>query len=273
MKAFIFIAVMLGLAAPAWAGPKFGVVSYWGRDTANYRQIPPGSLALINPDSGIFTGQGQTPVPGLDAFKGVISKGTATGVNFYGYVPTGYFRHDCNSMGKCQTWDRIEAQVKTYFAAMPDLAGIFFDETAPDPYDCTAYIAEYQHLRDLVHTYRADAKVIYNPGMPDMCAINAAQPGETVLLFESDGTSYLRDLDKIAAATQAAKARSIGTWHVINTVPTKAEMLALVAKAGGLAPDYLYIIDVSGDWKAGFNTYGDLPRYWPAEIDAINALK
>ncbi len=271
MKAFYWAALLALAATPVMAKPKLAVVSYWGGRVENFARIPDHSLALINPNSGILvTGDEVRAVDGLDVYGDVLRRAKKHDIALYGYVPTGYFRHDCNEAGKCQTWTRVEAQVKSYFQRMPDLKGIFFDETAPADYSCEAFAAEYDKLRTLVARYRPDAKIIFNVGMPDTCAVDAAKPGEMVVLFENDGGHYVGDYAKIQAATRLAKSKGVLTWHIINNIPPN--QLDAVLRAGDIyAPDYLYVVDVSGDWQAGFDTYGDLPSYWKAEVKALAA--
>ena len=251
------------------ATPRLAVVSYWGERTDNFNRIPDHTIALINPNSGILvTGDEAKVVDNLDVYGDVFRHAKKHDISLYGYVPTGYFRHDCNQIGKCQTWARVEAQVKTYFARMPDLKGIFFDETAPADYNCEAFGAEYEKLRTIVARYRPDTKIIFNVGMPDTCAVNAAKPGEMVVLFENDGGHYVNDYAKIEAATGLAANRGVKTWHIINNIPP-GQLDAVLRAADIYAPNYLYVIDVSGDWQAGFDTYGDLPAYWKAEVKAL----
>lgn len=276
MKVFLLTAlVALLLASPTYAETRLGVVSYWGGEVIDYDRIPDGSLAILNPSNGIFVsdGQGMNVVPFADNYKAVARRATKHDVAMLGYVPTGYFHHDCNVVGKCQTWTRIEGQVKAYFAEIPGLAGIFFDEAAPADWSCEAYVAEYQKLRDIVQTYRPGAVIAFNPGMADLCAVTAAAAGEFVVLFESDGDTFRLQDAKIRAATEAARARGVRSWLVINTVAKKAEMRTVVEAAKIYDPDFLYVVDVSGDWQAGYNTYGALPLYWRDEILAVTGKK
>ncbi len=274
MKKIVSLAAILLMITPAIAAanPKLAVVSYWGQNADNFSRLPDHSLALINPDSGIFkaAGQTQTPVDGLDIYKDVVRRASKHDISLYGYVPTGYFNHTCNQPGKCQTWDRIEAQVKAYFETLPGLQGIFFDETAPADYDCEKFGPEYEDLRVLVARYKPDARIIFNVGMPDTCAVAATSVGEMIVLFENDGQHYVNDYTKIKAATDLAASKGVKVWHIVNNIPTTKELDAVVQASAVYRPDYLYVVDVSGDWQAGYNTYGDLPAYWKAEVKALD---
>jgi len=271
MKNAIVLAALIGLApVTVLAQPRLAVVSYWGGKPENFARIPDHSIALINPASGILApGKTDTLADNLDVYTDVVRRAKKRDLTLYGYVPTGYFNHTCNVEGKCQTWERIEAQVKTYFEKMPDLKGIFFDETAPADYSCDVYPAEYEKLRELVAKYRPDAKIIFNVGMPDACAVQAMKAGEMIVLFENDGAHYVNDYAKIKAATALARSNGVKVWHIVNNIPTGQQFDAVVQVSQVYAPDYLYVIDVSGDWQAGFDTYGDLPSYWKAEVRAL----
>ncbi len=274
MRKYLYLfAALIGLSpVAAMAKPQLAVVSYWGQRVENFERIPDHTVALINPSSGILAkGSIDTPVDNLGIYKAVFRRAKKHDIRLYGYIPTGYFKHDCNVDGKCQTWARIEAQVKTYFEQMPDLQGIFFDETAPADYDCALFSAEYEKLRALVAKYRSGGKIIFNVGMPDTCAVAATSPGEMIVLFENDGPHYINDYKQIKAATDLAKAKGTEVWHIINNIPTNTELDAVLRASDVYAPDYLYVIDVSGDWQAGFDTYGDLPSYWKAEIKALTS--
>lgn len=266
----LLAALALILPAGAMARPNLAVVSYWGHRVENFQRIPDHTVALINPSNGILAkGSTDTSVDDLGIYTDVFRRAKKHDLRVYGYVPTGYFKHDCNIDGKCQTWARVEGQVKTYFEAMPDLKGIFFDETAPADYDCALFAAEYEKLRALVIKYRPNGQIIFNVGMPDTCAVAATSPGEMIVLFENDGQHYVNDYKQIKAATDLAKSKGTQVWHIINNIPTDKELDAVLRASDVYAPDYLYVIDVSGDWQAGFDTYGDLPAYWKAEVKAL----
>lgn len=270
MKTYLLLLLIWLAPAVAVAKPQLAVVSYWGRRVENFERIPDHTVALINPSSGILVkGSIDTPVDDLGIYKDVFRRAKKHDLRLYAYVPTGYFNHDCNMDGKCQTWARIEAQVNTYFEQMPGLQGIFLDETAPADYDCALFDAEYKKLRALVAKYRPDGKIIFNVGMPDTCAVGATAPGEMIVLFENDGQHYVNDYKQIKMATDLAKSKGTEVWHIINNIPTNTELNAVLRASGVYAPDYLYVTDVSGDWQAGFDTYGELPAYWKAEVKAL----
>ena len=267
----LLAALALILPASAMARPNLAVVSYWGQRVETFEQIPDHAVALINPSSGILAkGSVDTPVDNLGIYKDVFRRAKKHDIRLYGYVPTGYFKHDCDVDGRCQTWARVEAQVKAYFEQMPNLQGIFFDETAPADYDCALFGAEYDKLRALVAKYRPGGKIIFNVGMPDTCAVAATSQGEMIVLFENDGQHYVNDYKQIKAATDQAHSKGTQVWHIINNIPTDKELDAVLRASDVYAPDYLYVIDVSGDWQAGFDTYGGLPAYWQTEVKALS---
>lgn len=262
---------MVAPVAAQTATTGVGVISYWGTDTALYDQLPAGSLAVINPDSGVFvaTGQTTTLVPELLTWRTLVDRTASRGVNLLGYVPTGYFNHTCNIPGECQTWSRIEAQIAAYFAQLPSIKGIFFDEAAPTTWNCSAFVTEYQQLRALVTKYRPGAQIAFNAGVPDNCVVSGALAGETVVLFESSTTDYTAQATQIRAATAAARTKGVQAWHLVHTVPTQSAMSTILSTARQMQVNYVYATNIGGNWQAGENTWGSLPIYWASEVQLL----
>lgn len=279
----VLVCVLLGLAMPlsalaqATAGatvPSLGVISYWGTDAALYDQLPANSLALVNPDSGLFIAEQQTltPVPELPVWRTITDSARARGVHLLAYVPTGYFNHGCNQLGTCQTWARIEAQVAAYFTALPGISGIFFDEVAPTAWSCQVFAAEYQRLRTIVNRYRPGALIAFNTGVADLCVLNGLLAGETVVLFEGTAAAYARSSTVIRTVTAHARARGLRTWHLVHTAPTSSHLNAALALARQAQADRVYVSDIGGNWQAGENTWGSPPSHWALQVrDLVQA--
>jgi Spherulation-specific family 4 len=268
----LFLCLGLGSARAAIT-PQVGVISYWGTDMALYDQIPEDAVALINPDNGIFvsSGQTQTLVPNLKAFQDIVTRQAQRDVRMLGYVPTGYFNHGCDVSGRCQTLTRIEAQIRAYFDAMPDLEGIFFDEATPGPWDCSAFAAEYQTLRDLVRKIEPRALIAFNAGVPDNCAVAGAKAGDILVLFENSLAEYTAQSVSVRASTLAALQKGVIPWHLIHSVPTATDVNTVFAQAQAAGTQFLYATSIGGNWQAGDNTWGSLPPYWPQELALFQA--
>lgn len=263
--ALLAATIALPVAAQGSTGPLPGVVSYWSAEAGQFDQLPDGALALVNPDSGLFVASGQsfTPVADLaSVWRPVVDRARARGVRLLGYVPTGYFRHDCNKLGVCQTWARIEAQVASYFTQLPGVSGIFFDETAPTAWSCNAFAAEYARLRALVAKYRPGAAIAFNPGVADACVLGGLQAGETVVLFEGSSDDYATQAATVRGVTQLARARGLQPWHLVHTARTATAMTTAVTRAKQAQAALLHVTDVGGNWQAGENTWGAPPLYW-----------
>jgi hypothetical protein len=267
------LGLLLGTGSALAQTTGIGVISYWGTDASLYNQLPAGSVAVINPDSGIFVAAGQTTtlVPDLTSWRSIVDASASRGVKLLGYVPTGYFNHGCNAEGQCQTWARIEAQVAAYFAQLPSLTGIFFDEAAPSTWSCSAFVTEYQKLRTLVAKYRAGAQIAFNAGVPDNCVVSGALAGETVVLFESSSADYTAQASQIAAATAAARTKGVSTWHLVHSVATQSAMSGIVTQAKQMQVNLAYVTDIGGNWQAGENTWGSLPSYWASEVSLLSS--
>jgi hypothetical protein len=277
MRQFILLVVLCAFAAAetAQAAPKVGVISYWGTDAWLYDRIPDGSVAVINPDNGIFVSAGQTEtvVPNLAKFKKIVKRAAQRNVKMLGYVETGYFDHACNTPGQCQTLARIDAQVAAYFADMPGVQGIFFDEAAPTVWNCGAFPAEYQTLRAIVRKYSADATIAFNAGVPDNCAVSGAIAGEILVLFENAESAYVAQAVNVQASTLTALNKGVVPWHLIDTVTSVGDLHTVFAQAASTDVGLLYMTDLSGDWQAGVNTWGSLPSFWAEELALFSSAE
>ena len=247
--------------------PGLGVISYWGSNADAYRLLPTASLAVLNPEVGILaTGTANMPVANLATWQRRSAELRARGVRHLGYVPTGYFRHDCDQVGVCQTWARIEAHVATYLTQMPDLDGLFFDETAPTTWDCTVFSAQYARLRALVAKYRRDGApaplLAFNPGIADICVLDGLQAGETVVVFEGTAASHAERETVLTAVTRQARQRGLQTWHLVHTATTSAALQSVVARARQADTTWIGVTSTGGQWQANENTWGAPPPFW-----------
>ncbi|CEP03705.1 unnamed protein product (mitochondrion) [Plasmodiophora brassicae] len=253
--------------------PGLGVISYWDPSSKHYDTIPGGSLALINPNCGMFSSETSYKlVPNLAAYVGAVKRFNQRGTIVLGYVPTGYFNHapGCNQPGVCQSWQRIEAQVAAYFNAMPTLDGIFFDEASPSNWNCSAFVSEYESLRQIVYSYAGRHAVIaFNAAIPNPCIVAAFRPDEIFVVYENSMASYEAQYDQVASTIAAADRAGVQTWLVVHSV-TQARLRPLVHNATDIGATWLYATNIGGNWQAGENTYGGPPAYWQTEIDMLS---
>ena len=248
-------------AANPVAMPKLGAISYWSVSTL-YDQLPSGAIAVVNPSNGIFTGQTTTLTPDVASYAAIVSTAATRNVAMLGYVPTGYFSHACNIATQCQTWARIDAQVQAYFQNMSGLAGIFFDEASPTTWNCAAFVAEYQRLRDIVHLYNAHAKVAFNAAVPDTCVVDATAAGEIAVLFEGGLASYQNQATIVAAATASAVGKGVVSWHLVHSAATGSDLASAFAQASASKVTLFYATDKT----PGANVWNSLPTYWQQEL-------
>lgn len=245
----------------AGSKPALGVVSYWALSN-QYDQLPAGALALVNPSNGIFTGQTLNLSPDVPAYATIVSNAAARKVRMLGYVPTGYFNHACDIAMQCQTWTRIEAQVQAYFQNLPGVTGIFFDETSMSPWNCAAFVAEFQQLRSIVHKYNAQAQIAFNVADPTPCVVDAVATGEILVQFESRAATYLSQAAAIDAGVAAAQARGVVSWHLVFAAPTATDLDAVLARARNSRVDMLYVTDRT----SAATLWNGLPAYWAREL-------
>jgi hypothetical protein len=186
------------------------------------------------------------------------------------YVPTGYFTHAHCQKGpepECQTTQRIELQVKTYYQLIPSLAGIFYDETSPKGGGPSDYNKEYAMLRSINLAGRI---TVFNVGWSSAEAVNATKAGEHLVLYESSPFTYQKDAEGITSLTRKARNKGIIVWHLMHSV-CREDMCSYVAEMAHRGANYGYITNIGGDWKAGENTWGTLPRYWDEELRAFSS--
>lgn len=256
--------------------PGLGVISYWGSSAAPYQLLPSASLAVLNPQVGVLApGSTTTPVASLATWQRRSAELRARGVRHLGYVPTGYLRHDCDVVGVCQTWTRIEAQIATYLTQMPDLDGLFFDETAPTTWDCKVFAGEYARLRALVAKHRragAPAPMLaFNPGIADLCVLDGLEAGETVAIFEGTAASHAAREAVLTEVTRQARQRGLQTWHLVHTATTSADLQAVVARARQTDTTWLGVTSTGGQWQLNENTWGTPPPFWNELVQLLAA--
>lgn len=256
----------IGMSQPALA-TDLAVPSYWG-DTGKYDEIPEGSIALINPSNGVLQviNEKLEISPLAANYRSVVTGMTERGVRVFAYVPTGYFNHECDVPAKCQSWERIVTQIYAYTELYPEIEGIFFDETSGADKTCADYELEYARLRGLVHRYKEDANIIFNPGWATPCAVKAGQSDEIVLTFEGSMENYFKAEADIKKVNEIARERNVYTWNLVYSVPDKASLSEVVSSAKNMGVGYFYATNIGGNWQAGENTWGALPSYWSYEI-------
>jgi hypothetical protein len=254
--------------------PGLGVISYWGSGADAYARLPAASLAVLNPEGGILTAGTAQPTTTLPAWQLRSAELHRRGVFHLGYVPTGYFRHDCDLVGQCQTWARIEAQVATYLTQMPHLDGLFFDETAPTAWNCGAFATEYGRLRALVERHRRPGSpaplLAFNPGVADACVLDGLQAGEAVVVFEGTATSHAEREAVLGEVTRQARQRGLKPWHLVHTT-TPTDLQSVVARARRAEAAWLGVTDAGGQWQTSDNTWGAPPPYWDDLVRLLEA--
>lgn len=252
------IMLMAGTSASAQVGRSIGMITYWGPDPAAYEIIPDGATATINPDNGILKSRGQrmVPVADLESWRRIVAQSKVRGISMLGYVPTGYFDHSCNAIGKCQTWERIERQVEVYFREIDGLGGIFFDEAAPANWSCEAFVEEYARLRAIVRKHSPKATIAFNAGVPDNCVVGGSKAGEILVLFEGNPQNYAGQAERLSVSARAAHEKGASVWHLVHSVGSNEEIVRLYEISKSYRADYFYLTMNSGDWEAGVNTWG-----------------
>ncbi|KAJ3019091.1 UNVERIFIED_CONTAM: hypothetical protein HDU68_010823 [Siphonaria sp. JEL0065] len=262
--------------------PRLGVgaLTYFVPESPDYDKLPPGTIALINPNNGLFTDQNQTALmASIPQFQETVRRTTARGVFVIGYIPTGNSNHTdgCNIPAVCQTWNNINNQLTNYAQLFPDLSGIWFDEACLlAPHDTFQNVQlEYDDLRQSFYKYfatkvnTANPLIVFNPGTPYPQYPAAGKKDEIVIIFENSQLAFLAQQDLVKATQQAANVNGVRTWMIVNNA-SEDTMDSVVISAASFNASFVYVTNYNADWRSGVNTYGQLPSYWEKELTLIN---
>jgi hypothetical protein len=259
------------------AAIQIGIISYWLLSNPGWRCVPPNTVLLINPRNGILQKGSNEPVETWKEWLALVKELKGKKVEVLGYVPTGYFDRSASCEDKdnkrCEPEERIRLQVKTYYELIPELDGIFYDETSPKEGISPDFEKEYSLLRSINKENKATGLTVFNVGAPEKKAVAAASSGEHVVLFESSPGEFKNQKAKIAAAISEAKRKEGGpvkVWLLVHSVSDKKKMRSHVTEMAALGADYGYVTNLSGDWKK-VNTWVSLPPYWEEELKAFSA--
>jgi len=267
-------ALTMAAGGLAWAGkedttsgPQLAVVSYW--QPGDYAKLPAGTLALVNPRSGIVGADASV----VEQFRTAVATAHARGVRFLGYVPTGYgdrvSGHDNGQGSVGQSMDDIRGQIALYASTFgSDLEGIFFDETSQD---CTSAATDYPQLSAATHAAGLTRSAM-NPGWVggDYCYVKAAQAGDIVVTYENDLAHYLASgPGEQQEGARLAHTHGAFTWNLVHSAKDTGGLSQALAALRERGPDYAYVTDVGGNWQAGEDTWGGAPSYWDAETGCL----
>jgi hypothetical protein len=273
-------------AVAAAAGIRIGIISYWNLESPDWAKVPENSLVVINPDSGILEQKSKAGklLPEWETNKDAAKWNSrvlelqARHVVVIGYVPTGEFDHNPHCKLKrepgCQKKEWIKLQVETYYTEIPTLDGIFYDETSPKKeLEAKAdYKTEYALLRSI---NRSQGITVFNVGTPSEKAVDATNPGEHLVLFESTPAEFKSMAALISESTATARQKGILVWHLIHTVPKADQMCLYVAEMIKRGAQYGYVTNIPQNpytWnslpeeKNGANANG----YWDKELRAFS---
>lgn len=248
---------------------KLAVISYW--QAPDYAKLPPNSVALINPNSGIKGVDDAT----IASYQEIVKNAVANKVNLLAYVPMGYGERDStkkNSSGtQGQSMADIKAQVDQYAKAFgaENLYGIFFDEADQT---CESAKADYAELSQYVRA-KGMKVAAWNPGWvgDDYCFVKATPAGDIVTTFEDSLKNYREGEDieaQILEGNRLAHEKGALTWNLIHTAPGDAGLKEALELIRNRQTDYAYVTDLR-DWTTGDNTWGKPPSYWKAEAACL----
>ncbi len=197
------------------------------------------STIVVNPDSG--------PGSSFDPrYEQVISAARAEGVLLLGYIDTNY------ATVPLATIDQEIGDYQSWYG----ITGVYFDESSSS----AAQLAYYQQATAAVRADDSDAVVMLNPGdYPDQSYMSL---GDLINVFEQPYSAFVNDPPPQWVYDYPADMFS----SQVSAVPG-GDLLAAVSVAEARHSGYIYLTD-----NADTSTlYEQLPTYWAAELQAIEA--
>jgi len=111
-----------------------------------------------------------------------------------------------------------------------------------------------------------------NPGWVGTryCYVDAAPAGDIVVTYENDLAHYLASWPgEQQEGARRAHERGAFTWNLVHSAKDTGGLSQALAALRERGPDYAYVTDIGGDWKAGEDTWGSAPSYWDAETQCL----
>jgi serine/threonine protein kinase len=197
------------------------------------------TVAIVN----VASGPGKEVDPN---YSKILEGARRKGVTVIGYVSTQYAK---------EPLQKVRGEVDRWISLYPDIQGIFFDEQASSVDHVLYYAALYEYVRK----DKGLSLVVTDPGA--VCAEEyfVRQATDTACLVEvvKEFSDYRRPswAERYSAERFAALLCQVGTLEQMQQYVTEMQ-----AKRIG----YCYITDAKGA-----NPWSRLPRYWDAEVEAI----
>ncbi len=200
--------------------------------------------AIMNPFNGPGNNLDSNYVSAVDDLR-------AAGGKVIGYVRTNYTAEPAATVKA-----NIDKYVNWY-----NIDGIFFDEMSNS--GAQSNLDYYQDIYDYAKAIDPAWEVMGNPGINTVESYLTRPAADSLLVFESQGSSYPGNTPSSWNFNHDPSA--IG--HLVHTTPTEADMLAYLDLAVSRNAGQVYITDdVLG------NPWDTLPSYWEAEVTRIEAI-
>lgn len=225
-------------------------ITYWWADYWN----PTGNWArtLTDPDvlgpMLINIGNGAGSAVDQDWLRQV-KIARARGCKIMGYVSTLY-----GQRSRADILADVDKHVRFY-----GVDGIFLDEMTNGVGDGVQYIPAYRDLYQTLKSLYGEAFwIVGNPGTSTAEEVLAC--ADTVMVYESDAAYYLNPTWDIHPSYYADYP-STKFWHVVHTVTSREQALAVLKAASKLRPAFFYMTDLRFDAGAS-NPYATPPAQW-----------
>ena len=177
----------------------------------------------------------------------------ARGGKIMGYVSTMY-----GQRSRADILADVDKHVRFY-----GVDGIFLDEMTNGIGDGAKYVTAYRDLYlTLKRLYGQAFWVVGNPGTSTTEDVLSC--ADTVMVYESDAAYYLNPTWDIHPSYYADYP-STKFWHVVHTVTSREQALAVLKAASKLRPAFFYMTDLRFDAGAS-NPYATPPAQWLIDL-------
>jgi hypothetical protein len=200
-------------------------------------------VAIINPNSGPGTQRDGN-------YYAVFSEADRAGITLIGYVSTD-FGHRPQA--------EINKDIQTWLELYPQVRGFFFDQQPREAH----HVARFLELRDEVRRKLQNPLLVTNPGILCDESYLAKNVSDVTCVFTNFQGFDEFDLPEPFRAYEAPRFAAMP-----YDIPDAKAMRAVVRDAILKRIGYIYVSDAKQP-----NPWGQLPKYWREEVEAISQLR
>jgi len=204
-------------------------------------------IAIINPNSGPDSTAGSDYTSGMAMLA-------AAGVTMIGYVHTSYGDRAISD---------VTADIATYAAQYPGLAGIFIDECATS----SSELSYYTQVYSAIMSHSGYTNAILNPGTQPDQGYQAVSTN--LVIFEDNASNLKNNFASWVSCAPSASEKAGYKYHfsAMAIAASQSNMPSLISTMESAGIGMVYVTDAS----LSGNTYGVLPSFFTTEVSQIES--